>query len=73
MRETVFGNLILINIDFYDFIFTFSPWFYFRLRSNISNTKSNYYDLYLEKYQVHVASTDHFIVARNEGAQSIFK
>ena len=41
MTVTVFGNLILISIDFYDFISPFSPQFYFRLRSDISNTEDH--------------------------------
>ena len=36
-------------------------------------TQASYYDLYLKKYQVHVPSTDHFIVACNEGPQSFFE
>ena len=33
---TVFGYLILINIDFYDFLSPLSPYFWFRLRRYIT-------------------------------------
>ena len=39
MTVTVFGYLILISIDFYDFIFLFSPYFYFGLRRYIKHSR----------------------------------
>ena len=40
MIVTVFGYLILISIDFYDFISPFSPQFSFRLRRYINTQDS---------------------------------
>ena len=39
MTVTEFGYLILITIEFYDFISPFSPWFYFRMGRNIKHLK----------------------------------
>jgi len=39
MTVTVFGYLILNSIDFYDFIFLFSPYFYFGLRRYIRHSR----------------------------------
>jgi len=38
---TVFGYLILISMDFYNFICPFSPWRYFRLRRYIKHSKES--------------------------------
>jgi len=39
MTVTVFGYLILISIDFYDFISPFSPKFWFQLRRYIKYSR----------------------------------
>ena len=39
MTMTVFGYLILISIDFYDFISPFSTYFWFRLRRYIKHSR----------------------------------